>query len=99
MILDYSYNKTKKVLSISYIKDNGYKALMNFNVNKFKTYYSTPNGKYQNWDGSKCDIKYTDNPNAFDLKTYFKEINPKYKQILKQRTPPRLTNLEGGRSI
>ena len=90
MILDYSYSKTKKVLSISYIKDNGYKALMNFNVNKFKTYYSTPNGKYQNWDGSKCDIKYTDNPNAFDLKTYFKEINPKYKQILKQRTPPRL---------
>lgn len=90
MILDYSYSKTKKVLSISYIKDNGYKALMNFNVNKFKTYYSTPNGKYQNWDGSKCDIKYTDNPNAFDLKTYFKEISPKYKQILKQRTPPRL---------
>ena len=29
MILDYSYSKTKKVLSISYIKDNGSSVVLN----------------------------------------------------------------------
>ena len=45
MILDYSYNKHKRVLSVSYVKENGMKDIMNFNVDRFKTYYSTPNGK------------------------------------------------------
>ena len=36
MILDYAYNKTKRVLSVSYTKDNGMKDIMNFNVDRFK---------------------------------------------------------------
>ena len=90
MILDYSYNKTKRVLSISYIKDNGMKALLNFNVNKFKSFYSTPNGQYTNWDGSKCNIKYVDNPHRFDIKTYIKEIPEEYRNTLNGKTPPKL---------
>lgn len=90
MILDYSYNKTKRVLSISYIKDNGMKALLNFNVNKFKSFYSTPDGQYTNWDGSKCNIKYVDNPHRFDIKTYIKEIPEEYRNTLNGKTPPKL---------
>ena len=90
MILDYAYNKTKRVLSVSYTKDNGMKDIMNFNVDRFKTYYSTPNGKYMNWDGSKCDVKWTDTPDKFDLKTYMEEMNPEYKARLTSKVSPKL---------
>ena len=90
MILDYAYNKTKRVLSVSYIKDNGMKDIMNFNVDRFKTFYSTPSGKYLNWDGAKCDIKWTDKPDKFDLKTYMEELDPKYKIKLQGKTSPKL---------
>lgn len=79
MILDYSYNKHKRVLSVSYVKENGMKDIMNFNVDRFKTFYSTPNGKYMNWAGDKCDIKWTDNPDKFDIKTYMEELPIEYK--------------------
>ena len=56
MILDYSYNKYSRNFDISYITENGSKQIITFNVNRFKAYYSTPAGKFTNWDGSKCDI-------------------------------------------
>jgi DNA polymerase elongation subunit (family B) len=90
MILDYSYNKHKRVLSVSYVKENGMKDIMNFNVDRFKTYYSTPNGKYMNWDGDRCDVKWTDKPDKFDLKTYMEELDPEYKVKLQGRTSPKL---------
>lgn len=90
MILDYSYNKSKRMFSVSYVKDDGLKSLLNFNVSKFKTFYSTPNGPYENWDGSRCDVKYTNDPNIFDIKNYLKEVSPEYRKLLLGRTNPRL---------
>ena len=90
MILDYAYNKVKRVLSVSYIKENGMKDIMNFNVDRFKTFYSTPDGGYVNWDGSRCGIKWTDKPDKFDLKTYMEELDPKYKVKLQGKTSPKL---------
>lgn len=90
MILDYAYNKVKRVLSVSYIKDNGMKDIMNFNVDRFKTFYSTPDGQYMNWDGSRCGVKWTDKPDKFDLKTYMEELDPKYKEKLQGKTSPKL---------
>ena len=90
MILDYAFNKTKRVLSISCIKENGMKDIMNFNVDRFKTFYSTPTGKYLNWDGSKCDIKWTDKPDKFDIKTYIEELAPHYKERLQGKVSPKL---------
>ena len=90
MILDYAYNKVKRVLSVSYVKDNGMKDIMNFNVDRFKTFYSTPDGEYMNWDGSRCGVKWTDKPDKFDLKTYMEELDPKYKEKLQGKTSPKL---------
>ena len=90
MILDYAYNKVKRVLSVSYIKDNGMKDIMNFNVDRFKTFYSTPDGEYMNWDGSRCGVKWTDKPDKFDLKTYMEELDPKYKEKLQGKVSPKL---------
>lgn len=90
MILDYSYNKSKRVFSVSYIKDNGGKSIMNFNVDKFKSYYLTPTGQYENWDGSKCDVRWTDKPCTFDIKTYLEEIPQQYKELLKGKVAPKL---------
>ena len=90
MILDYSYNKNKRVLSVSYTKDNGMKDIMNFNVDRFKSFYSTPNGKYLNWAGDKCDVKWTDTPDKFDIKTYIEELAPNYKSKLQSKTSPKL---------
>lgn len=90
MILDYYYNKYKRKLEVSYIEDNGQKQLLMFDVNKFKTFYRTPLGTYENWDGSKCEIKYTENPSTFDIKTFFKEMDPKYQALINKRTFPKL---------
>ena len=90
MILDYTYNRSKRNLSVSYIKENGAKDIMNFNVDRFKTYYRTPTGKYMNWDGSKCDVKWVDKPHTFDIKTYFEEMDDKYKKLLNGKTNPKL---------
>lgn len=90
MILDYAYDQSKRVFSISYIKENGLKAILNFNVNRFKTYYSTPNGRYLNWDGSKCEVKYTSKPTGFDQRTFLEELDQKHKDLILGKTPPKL---------
>ena len=90
MILDYNYNKNKRVFSISYVTKNGGKDIMNFNVDKFKSYYPTPSGKYMNWDGTLCDIKWTDKPSSFDLKTFLTELPIEYKNKLLGKTSPKL---------
>lgn len=90
MILDYNYNKYEHVLSVSYINKNGFKNILDFNVNKFKTYYLNPEGKFKNWDGSNCDIKYTQKPTSFDIKTYFEELDENTKNILYSKTSPKL---------
>lgn len=90
MILDYNYSKKKRNFSISYITETGGKKVLNFNVDKFKTFYSTPKGKYENWDGSRCDIKYTENPSKFDIKTFIEEMSPEYKKLISGRTAPKV---------
>ena len=90
MILDYIYNERDKQFSISYVKDNGGKSIMNFNVSKFKTYYRTSVGKFTNWDGAACDVKYTAKPHRFDIKTFLEEMDPQYKSLLQEKTAPKL---------
>ena len=90
MILDYAFDKTKRVLSISYVKENGMKDIMNFNVDRFKTYYYNSNGKYVNWNGKNCDIKWTETPDKFDIKTYMEELNEDYKAKLQGKSYPKL---------
>lgn len=90
MILDYAFNKTKRNLSVSYIGETGDKKILNFNVNKFKSYYLTPSGQHTNWDGSRCDVRWVDNPSTFDIKTYFEEMSESTKQLLRGKTAPKL---------
>lgn len=90
MILDYHYNKLKRILSVSYITPGGGKKILDFNVSRFKSYYSTLSGEYKNWDGSNCGIKWTEKPTTFDIKTYFEEMDPRYKELLMGKTNPKL---------
>ena len=90
MILDYNYNSNKKNFSISYIKENGAKHVLNFNVERFKSFYKTPGGKFLNWDGCKCDVRWTERPHKFDIRTYIKELPEQYKKLLEGKTPPKL---------
>lgn len=90
MILDYSFNKTKRVLSISYTKDNGMKDIMKFPVDRFKSFYESKNGNYKNWDGRSCDICWTDKPDKFDIKTYMEELPFQYKSKLQNKAYPKL---------
>jgi len=90
MILDYAYDSRKKNFSISYIKENGMKSLLNFNVSRFKAFYKTPTGRYKNWDGSNCDERWTDRPSKFEYKTFMKELNKNYKSLLEGKYNPKL---------
>lgn len=90
MILDYSYNEKQRRLDLSYVDDIGAKKLLQFNVNRFKSFYKTPNGKYVNWDGSKCDIKWTEKPSRFDIAYYFREMDQQYRDLISKKTFPKL---------
>ena len=90
MILDYKYIKKQHKLSVSYVNEQGMKSIIDFDVDKFKTYYKTPTGKFLNWDGSRCDEKYTSDPSKFDIRTFFQELDPKYKALFQGKTNPRL---------
>ena len=90
MILDYVYDSRKKNFSISYIKEDGMKALLNFNVSRFKSFYKTPTGRYKNWDGSSCDERWTERPSKFEYKTFMKELDKKYKSLLEGKYNPKL---------
>ena len=90
MLLDYKYIKKQRKLSVSYVNEKGMKSVLDFNVDKFKSYYSTPDGPFANWDGSRCAEKLTDEPSKFDIRTFFNELDPKYKALLYGKTIPRL---------
>lgn len=90
MLLDYKYIKKQGKLSVSYVNKNGMKSILNFNIDKFKTYYSTPQGPYQQPDGSRCAEKYTADPSPFDIRTFFREIDPKYRELFDGKVSPKL---------
>lgn len=90
MILDYKFNKATHNFSVSYITETGGKDVLQFNVNRFKAFYSTPSGKYLNWDGANCDVRWTNDPQIFEYKTFFEEIDEKHKRLLMGKTSPKL---------
>ena len=90
MILDYTYDSRKKNFSISYVKEDGMKSLLNFNVSRFKAFYKTPSGKFKNWDGSNCDVRWTERPSKFEYKTFMKELDTKYKSLLEGKYNPKM---------
>lgn len=90
MILDYNYHKQKRQLSVSYINEHGAKALLRYNVSRFKTYYENPSGRFDNWNGKKCDIKYTEKPGWTEFKTFIEELPTRDKLLLLGKTNPKL---------
>ena len=91
MILDYEYSRDKKQFSISFIRPDGNKEVMHFdNIQKFLTYYYTPNGRFNTWDGAKADVKYTYNPSKFDLKEFIYNLAPEIQAKLDGKAFPKL---------
>lgn len=74
MILDYNYSKYQKRFSLSYIDDSGNKRLWTKNIARFKSYRYEPTGKFDCWDGRKCEEYWTEDPKEFDLKTFMREL-------------------------
>ena len=91
MILDYNFSKSEKKFEVSYITDKGQKNFLTFdNLSRFKTYYYTPAGEYDTYDGAKASVCYTDDPSKFDIKEYITELPEKYKSLISQKTYPKL---------
>lgn len=90
MILDTYYDKYKKILTISYVNENGLKSFMEFNVSVFKTFQYDLNGEFQNWDGSRASMKYTDRPSQFDIMYFILNLEKKYQDILNAPNIPLL---------
>lgn len=91
MILDYNYNPWKKDLTISYITSGGGKKMIKKNVKRFKTFQLSPSGTHNNWDGSKCEVSWTEKPCTFDLKTFFEEnLTVEERKFLAGKSSPKL---------
>lgn len=90
MILDYYYNKRRRVLEISYINKNGAKSIVQYNINKFKTWIADPNGSEMNWDGRKCSSGYTESPHKFDIKKFILDLPESEREIFNSKQFPKL---------
>lgn len=90
MIIDYKFSKSKHRFSISYVTERGGKALLNYDISKFKSYYEDPAGAFTNWNGHKCSVKWTDKPGAHDLRTFIRELPDPDRKKLMGRANPRL---------
>lgn len=91
MILDYTFSKQDKRFEVSYITEKGQKSFLTFdNLSRFKTYYYTPAGEFDTYDGAKAGICYTDSPSKFDIKEYLTELPDQYKSLISQKTYPKL---------
>ncbi len=74
MILDYNYSKYQKKFTLSYIDDTGNKKVWSKNIARFKSYRYNPDGKFDCWDGRKCEEYWTEDPKEFDIKTFMREL-------------------------
>lgn len=90
MILDFGYNKGKRQMNISYITPTGSKALLQFNVSRFKSYIEDPNGQYDNWNGKKCSVKMVEKPSSFDYLTFLHELPEHEQGLIRGKYNPRL---------
>lgn len=90
MILDYNYNKKRSEFSISYVKENGSKALLKYNVSRFKSWTEDPNGQYDNWNGKKCIPRWVTNPGWTEYKTFLEELPIRDKELILGKTNPKL---------
>ncbi len=90
MLLDYKYIKKQRKLSVSYINDKGMKSIIDFNVDKFKSFYDDPQGQFEQPDGKRCSVKYTSDPSPFDIRTFLKELPDNYKKLFSGKVSPKL---------
>lgn len=74
MILDRTWNKYNKRLTVSWIDSNGDRQFFQRYLNYIKTYEYSDTGQYMTWDGKKCTDVYKDaatyKPNDFDILEY-----------------------------
>lgn len=97
MILDYKYSRNNKELSISYIDNCGVKQILRFgNLSKIPTYYPHPNGRFMNWDGSRCERKLTSNISRkeFEIKEFIFNLKNDYQEKLENKTFPKLYSFD-----
>lgn len=90
MILDYTYNRKQHEFSVSYITPTGSKSVLKYNVNKFKSYIEDPNGQFDNWNGKKCSIKYTERPGVFEYMTMLHELKKEDVEKINWKYNPKL---------
>ncbi len=90
MILDIDYSKYNHKLTISYVNERGNKSFLETNTSRFKTYFFDEEGEFENWDGRKCSLKYTDQPSKFDIKTCINEMSQERQDLIMQKKFPNL---------
>lgn len=90
MILDFAYHKYKKQMYVSYITERGSKALREFNVSRFKSYYRDPAGIFTNWDGAKCSARWIEKPGLFEYLNFLHELPEEEQVYLRGKYNPRL---------
>lgn len=90
MILDYNFHKQKRQLSFSYVTEKGGKAILKYDVSRFKSYIDDPNGPFRNWNGKPCQVRMVDKPGWTEIKTFIEELSEQDRRLLLGKTNPRL---------
>ena len=71
MIIDRTWDKKDRKMIVSYLNKAGRREFYTKYFHHFATYENDPNGKYDTWDGKKCNKVFKDTtkyaPNEFDI--------------------------------
>lgn len=95
MILDRSWNRYEQKFTVSYVDEMGKRQMWHRYLHHIKTYEYDDNGKFETWDGKRCNQIFKDaatyQPNEFDQLEFLYELehtDPQmYKNIYAQRVP------------
>ena len=94
MILDRTWNKKERKLTISYINKLGKREFYTKYLAYMKTYEYDDNGNFETWDGKKCRQVYKDTstyvPNEFDILEYLYELPDDIKNKLYAQNFPKI---------
>lgn len=90
MIIDYKFSKSKHQLTLSYTTKKGGKGILKYDISRFKTYVPDPNGDYEDWNGGRTAVAWTDRPGWMEFRNFIKEMPKEERELALTSVRPKL---------
>lgn len=94
MILERTWNKKDKKLTVSYIDKDGNRKFFQKFMHHIKTYEYDENGEFETWNGRRCNKVFKDTttykPNEFDILEFLYELPDDIQSEMRSQNVPKI---------